>query len=769
MTISRVALFSIIVVLSTSSLGAQNERTVGNVLRNVRRVEIPLTGYPVERTVAEAFRHTLAPDAAVVEVREGQAVRTGSLRIHVVGTPADTTAGGFFFRLLPDGTGELRASHAHLLYTAFCRIQEEWSTDDVRNYAQGRTLRMRVPWLEGNDGMFALFPRIVRDYDPASAIKELARLGCSHVSVNVLASAASAEQTVPGEIYSRFYTVSPDIDQFVETDLTRGLYPAEYLAANLALLKNNAALAVAYGLTPGLTVCSPRTMPEAFFTKYPYLRGARVDHPFRSYRPRYTATLSHPLIRWHYAQLMRAVIKEVPELGYLYLWTNDSGSGFEYVSTLYAGRNGGAYLIREWKSDSSIARAAGENVVRYLRLLRDAASEFRPDFHVITALNWFGAEKDIVLDGLDKRLDLYVSAADTTDTRRWPRIRALGAKGSTLLGTARTGANYVLGVPCPWLSYDRLLAAVSPGLNHLSVTFDPPSHSRWDINREIIRAYQSGTLETVDQTVASTARRWCGAEAAPALTQAWRLADRAVRSFPDVPLYGNSWAFPWYRHWVRPFVPDISRIPVKERAYYEQHLIATFNNPTLIDFSADALWLLIDIQQAASIVRQCDSLVWTPLDTAIVLLDRSLTSRSLDSTAGEVLRDQRDRLAALRCYFRTLRNIAGWIAGVKGYMAATSAEAQSMMLRAVRSTIDDETHNTEELSRLFGGTDTRFMPMAAVGENWAFYGANFGTLLQKKIALMKKHRGDIPFMDPDFMWRTGPECPVPAAEYLRYR
>ncbi len=43
----------------------------------------------------------------------------------------------------------------------------------------------------------------------------------------------------------------------------------------------------------------------------------------------------------NYAQLMKAMMREVPQLGFLNLWTNDSGSGFEYVSTLYAGRNGG--------------------------------------------------------------------------------------------------------------------------------------------------------------------------------------------------------------------------------------------------------------------------------------------------------------------------------------------------------------------------------------------------------------------------------------------
>ena len=52
----------------------------------------------------------------------------------------------------------------------------------------------------------------------------------------------------------------------------------------------------------------------------------------------------------------------------------------EYTTTLYAGRNGGAYLIREWRKEDAFAKAAGENVLRYYRLLRDAASEINPEF-----------------------------------------------------------------------------------------------------------------------------------------------------------------------------------------------------------------------------------------------------------------------------------------------------------------------------------------------------------------------------------------------------
>ncbi|MCK7478542.1 MAG: hypothetical protein M0C28_15000 [Candidatus Moduliflexus flocculans] len=231
----------------------------------------------------------------------------------------------------------------------------------------------RFTRLEGGDNYLANPKRAAAGYDP-EALRPRAgpprlqprpgeRPGQGH------AGRAGAA----GEIYYRFYYFSPDLDQFVETPLNAGAYSPEYLEANLALLKENARLAVKYGLTPGLNISSPRSVPDAVLEKHPYLRGARVDHPFRSYRPRFTLTLSHPAVRWHYAELVRRLMKEVPDLGYIYLWTNDSGSGFEYTASLYAGRNGGAYLVREWKSHEAVAKAAAENVLRYFRTLRDAA------------------------------------------------------------------------------------------------------------------------------------------------------------------------------------------------------------------------------------------------------------------------------------------------------------------------------------------------------------------------------------------------------------
>ena len=85
------------------------------------------------------------------------------------------------------------------------------------------------------------------------------------------------EPGVPTEYYNQFYTYCPALTQFVDSTLTRGLYPHEYLQANLNRLKKLAKLGREYGLKPGLLCFEPRTLPEHFFERYPTLRGARVD------------------------------------------------------------------------------------------------------------------------------------------------------------------------------------------------------------------------------------------------------------------------------------------------------------------------------------------------------------------------------------------------------------------------------------------------------------------------------------------------------------
>ena len=766
--------------LSLMGLGFAAERkpTVADALKNIRILAIPANGRPVDRTVAEEFRRDLAPQAEIKTAASGGASEKGVCRIGVFdekiaagpSLEALRAAGGkswMFLKLVPDGSGDLTTSAPHLLYALYSLLKEDWLGLDAAGFENGKVVVPHFSRLEGGDNYLANPKRVAAGYDAERSVRELARLGFSHVPVNALAKDMPAEQGPPGEIYYRFYYFSPDLDQFVETPLNAGAYSPEYLEANLALLKENARLAVKYGLTPGLNISSPRSVPDAILEKYPYLRGARVDHPFRSYRPRFTLTLSHPAVRWHYAELMRRLMREVPELGYIYLWTNDSGSGFEYTASLYAGRNGGAYLVREWTSHEAIAKAAADNVLRYFRTLKDAAAETRPDFRLLFNLFSFSNEEEFILNGLTEGLDLWVAPKELDDSPRGRRLKSLPAKGSEIFTTTRLQNNYLLGIPSPWLAAEEVRSLQAAGFDKAQVTVDPAPLAPYDVNRDVLRALNFDASADVDAVVAAAAARLVGKGGAQALVKAWRLCDKAVRGFPSIGLYGdNNWGFPWYRLLVRPFAPDIERIPEAERAYYEKYMTVTFNNPNLVDLGTDILWTLMTRDQADAVVAQADGAVWKPLDEAIGVLKEAV--RSAKGDARSVFIDQLDRLQALRCYFRTLRNTAAWVAGVHGFIEAKDPAERERRLTMVRSMVDDEVGNARALAALFETSKTRFMPVDPTGETFNMYGTNLPELIRRKVALMEKHRNDQPRIDPNFMWRLPPDSGLDPKAYIKY-
>jgi hypothetical protein len=737
---------------------------------------------PVCRTVAQEITRTLAPQARV-ECAAGaieRADQPGTLVVAVVGEETASPHRLFkrqppsdrpwaYFELHPDGHGWLVASRTHLLYWLWGSVSDLWIDEPIAKCQAGRLLTSTVGWVEGIDSSFACRAEQARGYDQETAVREFARMGCSHVSVNGLAGPFAYEEGPPDEIYYRFYLYSPDLDQYVATDLNKGVYPPEYLRANLDNLRHNAALAVKYGLTPGLTCCSPRSVPDALLERYPYLRGARVDHGFRSCRPRYTLTLAHPVVRWHYAQLMTNLLREVPQLGFACLWSNDSGSGFEHTATLYPGRNGGAYLIREWRDHQEIARIAAKNVLGYYRLLRDAACKINPQFRVMTAVTWFSAqEQEVIVEGMGDRVDLVIGPGELADSGLGARKRSLADRGAVVGANLPLTTNYVLGVPSPWQTARRLLALTAADLDRLQAVVSPAPLAPRDVNREVLRSFQGADERfDVDAVVAQTARRWVGAERAKALIEAWKLIDAAVGEFPEVPLYGNMWSYAWYRLWVRPMVPDIERIPKQERAYYEDYMIATANNPTLIDLRADVLWDLIPLDLADRLVAQADQAAWKRLDQAIQLL-RQTAETTTEPSARAVFDDQLIRARGLWCYWRTLRNTAAWVAGVHGYLEARDEPTKARRRSQARATVLDEIENTEALLNLWNAGQTSFMPVLACGEAYYMYGENFGELLQRKLALMRTHVDDEPRIDPNFLWRMPAGCPVSPDEYLPY-
>ncbi len=593
--------------------------------------------------------------------------------------------------------------------------------------------------------------RSARHFDREDYVRQLAEQGFTHVSVNGLGVERPFETGPPGDVYSWFYDYSPDLDQFVSSRLIEGFYPRDYLNANLEFLKRNAALALKHGLTPGLHINSPRSMPEKFWEKYPFLRGARVDHPRESFRPRYTLAMAHPVVQGHYRELIRNLMAEVPQLGFVHIWTNDSGAGFEFTTSLYAGRNGGPYLIREWKSDDEIARKAADNILTYYRLLKDEARQVNPHFRVICDLGPFYAERKYIAPGLGNGIDAGAFGSFEGAESREERDMLTRA-GALVHNKLDLGDNNVLGVPYPRLVYERLRAAASTGATCVLANATPRSLAPYDINGEVLRAVQRESQKTLDAVLDEMAQRWVGSQYAQELLGLWNLSDTAARSYPPgIPF--STFAFPWFRLWIRPFVPNIDAISEEERAYYERFLLATFNNPTRVDLNNDMLWNFLTVKEAEEKKSAVDRRVLLPLSQAITRASELTRSLKRSDSAARVFQDLHDRLWAARCYYTTMRNTVAWTESVHGYLEARSQAEKDAYRAKCRAMVTSEVDNARNLLKLWNESSVDWMPVSKSGESLHIYGENFGENLARKIALMEQHIDDEPYIDPNYMWR----------------
>jgi hypothetical protein len=768
--------------------------TIAEALARVTSIHVPNDAPPVVATVAAELASTTGGGVVTGDLDSGREPTPGAF--HVLGIAhvdepsrrslERSQLDSVFLRLGPDGSGVLAATDERLLFAFVTHLVRDLANAPLGDVAGGKVFRPAFSWHRSTyDYFLNQEGRIQYRLNPETYVRRLAESGFTHIEVNGLAFPQGLEDGPPGEAYPMFYTYCPALDQFVSSALNAGLYPTDYLSANLENLKHNAELARRYGLVPGLLCFEPRSVPEAFFQRYPMLRGARVDHPFRSFKPRYNMTIAHPLVRAHYAAMVRKLMMEVPELGFLSVWTNDSGAGFEHTQSLYVGRNGGAYLVREWKDEGEIALAAGENALRYLRLLRDAGREINPDFRVMTRLESFYGEHDVMWDGLGDGIDAEAASLvqcgwDMPYAHpRYPESKALVAgsmqqlafdSGERALSNAleakaghahfyfAAGPNTMfaplIGIPYPSLTYQRLKLLHDNGvqyLAHLGGT-TPPELAPFNVNHEMLRGFQFDTATDCPTLIDGIARRWVGDAFVAALCDAWAAGEEAILAFPHVtPLY-TTFGFVWYRLWARPLVPNIEAIPEAERAYYQDHMCTTPHNPNNVDLSRDVLFQLTTVEECRPALERIEAHVFPPVDRAIAALETVEARATSALGPGNAIVDQLARYRALRCWFVTQRNVAAWIVGVCGYMAAPSDVARAECRRVVDEMIGLELENSERLLELLDG-DIEFMATTDGDETALIHGRNLQDLLTRRMALMTEHRHDEPWIDPEYVER----------------
>jgi hypothetical protein len=693
-----------------------------------------------------------------------------------------------WLRQAADGSGELIATQGAFLFTALSLLAEGLTASLRAQLAEGILLPASFNLHRPHyDACLTQYWRSARGFEDEAYVRKLAETGFTHCEVNSLQAHMPYEETVEAEFYPQFYNYCAGFNHFVNSKLTEGLWPEHYLEANLVRLKHLAKLAHRYGLKPGVLMFEPRSLPEKFFTKYPTLRGARVDHPFRSRLPRYCLAQDHPVTQRHYAECMERLMEAVPELSYLSIWSNDSGAGFEHTSSLYVGRNGGPYMIREWRNHDKIAVSAGQSIVRYMDNLQAAAAKTNPEFDVILRLEPFKMEHDTIKAGLGHHLTwegpsmLVKGYSLPYPHPKYPEIAGVAgsifhttmdaAEAPTLAASKAANVNPVLsysasglmnhepliGLPFPRMLHAKITALREIGADRTSC-FGGLAHAEatpfWP-NQVAIRAAQFMPDLSIDDVLLNYATDLVGEAHALTLDTAWREFEEALVWQPAVGLY-CAFGYCWQRTWDRPYVPDIEAIPLADRRYYEKHGCFQHNNPSISDLGRDVLFDLITREQGDKMSRDMDRELLPRLRTLIDKLTTLVSKTTDDADAQAVYRDLRDRVRGYLHWATGLRSVCAWCGSVYGYLESETDEERAAHQARLQESIDLDLANTAGLLELIETTDTEFMVVSAAGNHTYFYGEDLPELLRLRLKLTQQYRHHKPRIDKTIMWRPVP-------------
>lgn len=749
-------------------------------------------GIEVETTAGKLIQSTFASNACQSvgdSENAGTRVLLGVLSTEEAdakGVPASRGEEWMFVRSDGDREMELYVSHTWFLYRLTCRLVDEWADEALSSFSDGKIFKAAFRHLRpAYDSLLNNHARTAKGFDPEDHIREMARLGYTHVEVNGYGTPFPYEKAAPGELLFLFYTYCPALDQFVYSKLNKGIYPYDYLQANLNKLKHSAQLAEKYGLRAGLLSFEPRSVPDELLARYPMLRGARVDHPLRSFRPRYNLSTAHPVVLDHYKEMLGKIMAAAPNIDYMAIWSNDSGAGFEYTSSLYVGRNGGGYVIREFKNDDQIAEAAAQNIIRFMKTIRDAGRETNPQFSCILRSEMFYAEQDHLWDQVEDGIELETNTllskgfnADyhhpkydwTTDftfsglfnqfrDEEKPKRELLESRGSNAHLYFSPGAFWNM-EPVKAPIYPKLLWEKLRDLNKQEVSHaaslcgtTPATLAPYNINQEVIRSMQNDPSIGYDEILERQARKWVGDSEASPLMETWNLADEAYRSFPPTVSVLAIWST-WYRILVRPFVPNFEALSEEDRAYYEDFHLGHVNNRVRTDFRREINFEFCTPEYAGKCREAITDNVMRAIERAVEIAGDARSATDPQSPSHEVWTHHYNRLKGSKSWFRSQRNIAAWIEGVHSYIETSDSGEKARWREHVRQTVLDEKENAKDLLQHVNTAGIDWMIHSELGETTFIYGDNIALLLEKKIALMEGRENDEPHVDPDYMWRV---------------
>jgi hypothetical protein len=186
--------------------------------------------------------------------------------------------------------------------------------------------------------------RDVADFETfAKQVSPLTKHG--RVEIGVASQAEKTWSDVPagGSPWHEYTTFLPTFEKFFPHKKMQPFVDAKHVKKNRDLLRAKAKVVKKYGYGASFGAHFPFYQTDAFFRKYPHLRGARCDHPRRSTKEAFALCVDHPESLEMVREMAAELAREVPEISAISISTNDAGAGLCWSDWLYPGPNGASF------------------------------------------------------------------------------------------------------------------------------------------------------------------------------------------------------------------------------------------------------------------------------------------------------------------------------------------------------------------------------------------------------------------------------------------
>ena len=535
--------------------------------------------------------------------------------------------------------------------------------------------------------------------------------------------------------YPNWSMYRPTIFKFIVPDELKAYLPADYAARNLQRLRERAAVLKEFGLKSAFSGMEPAYLPEQAYLDHPEWRGPRCDQARRARTEYYAPCLDDPGMRAIYLRTVTQLCRICP-FDRFELRSNDSGSGFCWVQTLYPGMNG---PDRCWGGDMAT------RVVAFMSLLQSGAAQAGlPDTKVNIRANFGG-------DG--------------------PAIRAALRPGQSINNTTKDGTAAVcmIGFPNPFADYCAPIFAITrlafvaeqlqraqeqPGYDWAIGLRSPRELDLMKLLEKYVRTPIGRGPAARWKAVAEVAAALVGSERADELVEAWAELEEANKRIDSFYTGGHLFLLgTLHQRWLtRPLVAFPNELKGADRSYWRDFIFQAQTErdaENLLDLQANR-WLSGYGGRTLSNMAIMRGAL--PHARRAAARMAALRGKGVDSEANRWLEEQAAKFAFYVCMMRNAAHAIEFqsILDRTDYGKAPEDETLSIAeqgdprLDRINQIVRSEINNTHEMIQILERAPGPVVSQAKRPEEQTImiFGPNLADDLKRKIRIMETHRRD---------------------------